>query len=312
MSYDAACKRLLSSKIVLAWLMKSCMKEYENCEIQEIMNDYLEGEISDQTAVHPDEELYGQRIRGIGGEDASVNEGTIVYDIRLRVPVPAPDMSRTWLIVDIEAQNDFYPGYPIIKRGLYYGSRMISSQYGTEFTASRYGEIKKVYSIWICTHPPKFRRGTINTYSIRERQMIGNAKEPEKNYDLIEVMILCLGSEDGESSSGILRLLEVLLSADRSAEEKIRILRNEFSIKITPDLERKVTEVCNLSKGVAEWGLAMGLEEGMKKGVKKGLEVSIRNLMDSMQWPAGQAMDALKIPETEREQYLKLLKGQKM
>ncbi len=70
--------------------------------------------------------------------------------------------------------------------------------------------------------------------------------------------------------------------------------------------------MCNLSKGVAEWGLAMGLEEGMKKGVKKGLEVSIRNLMDSMPWPAGQAMDALKIPETEREQYLKLLKGQKM
>ena len=54
------------------------------------------------------------------------------------------------LIINVEAQNDFYPGYPLIKRGIYYCCRMISSQYGREFTGPHYEKIKKVYSIWIC------------------------------------------------------------------------------------------------------------------------------------------------------------------
>jgi len=35
-SYDAACKRLLANKVILAWIMKSCMEEYRNCSIEEI------------------------------------------------------------------------------------------------------------------------------------------------------------------------------------------------------------------------------------------------------------------------------------
>ena len=35
-SYDAACKRLLSEKIILAWIMKNCVEEYKNCDVNEI------------------------------------------------------------------------------------------------------------------------------------------------------------------------------------------------------------------------------------------------------------------------------------
>ena len=34
--YDAACKRLLSEKIILAWIMKSCLEEYRDCTVEEI------------------------------------------------------------------------------------------------------------------------------------------------------------------------------------------------------------------------------------------------------------------------------------
>ena len=30
--YDAACKRLLAIKIILAWIMKSCLKEFKNID----------------------------------------------------------------------------------------------------------------------------------------------------------------------------------------------------------------------------------------------------------------------------------------
>ncbi len=81
-------------------------------------------------------------------EDKSVREGTVTYDIRFRAIVPGSG-EIIGLIVNVEAQNDFYPGYPLIKRGIYYCCRMISSQYGREFTDSHYERIKKVYSIFI-------------------------------------------------------------------------------------------------------------------------------------------------------------------
>ena len=42
--YDAACKRLLSEKIILAWIMKSCLEEYRDYDVKEIARRYIEGE----------------------------------------------------------------------------------------------------------------------------------------------------------------------------------------------------------------------------------------------------------------------------
>ena len=41
--YDAACKKLLSEKIILAWIMKSCLEEYRDCDVKEIAEKYIEG-----------------------------------------------------------------------------------------------------------------------------------------------------------------------------------------------------------------------------------------------------------------------------
>ena len=111
--------------------------------------------------VLPDED--GTIINGMDAEDKSVHEGTVTFDIRLRAIVLS-FREPIALIINVEAQDKFYPGYPLIKRGIYYCCRMISSQYGREFTDSHYEKIKKVYSIWICVNPPKNRENTITRY----------------------------------------------------------------------------------------------------------------------------------------------------
>ena len=192
--YDAACKRLLSNKIILVWIMKSCIEEYYDYNIEEIAGKYIEGtpQVS-ETAVNPDEgDLYGY-VRGTGTEDSTITESTVTYDIRFYAISPGTE-ERISLIINIEAQNDFYPGYPIIKRAIYYCSRMVSSQYGREFTNSHYEKIKKVYSVWICTKPPACRQNTINRYTIREENIVGDASEKKENYDLMPAIIICLGS----------------------------------------------------------------------------------------------------------------------
>lgn len=109
----------------------------------------------------------GESVIGCNSEDSTINEGTVEYDIRFCAVAPS-SRQKVRLIIDLEAQKDFYPGYPLIKRGIYYCSRMISSQYGTVFSNCQYGKIRKVYSIWICMAPPKKWRNSITQYVIHE------------------------------------------------------------------------------------------------------------------------------------------------
>ena len=124
--YDGAVKRLLAEKSILAWILKKCVAEFMNCSIDDIMNHYIEGkpEIG-ITPVLPDEVL--PTIHGIGTEDASLREGIVRYDIRFIAKAPKSGELIT-LIINIEAQKDYYPGYKIVKRAIYNCSRMISSQ----------------------------------------------------------------------------------------------------------------------------------------------------------------------------------------
>ena len=55
-AYDEACKRLLSQKIILAWIMKSCLEEYRNLDVTEIAEKYIEGTPSiSKEPVFPDD-----------------------------------------------------------------------------------------------------------------------------------------------------------------------------------------------------------------------------------------------------------------
>lgn len=294
---DEACKRLLANRVILAWIMKSCMEEYRDFPIDVIAQNFIEGnpEIS-QIAVNPDESGLPETemIQGMNTEDVTVTEGTVTYDVRFRAIVPVSG-EIIQLIINIEAQNDFYPGYPLIKRGIYYCSRMISAQHGTEFTGSHYEKIRKVYSVWICMKPPVYRENTITEYAIREKNLVGNVTEKVENYDLMTAIMICLGRRDDEKYGGILKLLEVLFSTQVAPEEKKRILQNEFEITMTKSLEEEVTSMCNISDGIE------------RRGIEQGIMASIRNLMDTMDLTMEQAMDALKVPEADRSKYENML-----
>lgn len=261
-SYDAVCKRLLSEKIILAWIMKNCLEEYRDCDVEEIAEKYIEGTPQvGEVAVAADETNRVSMIQGAGNEDTSLTEGTVTYDIRFFAIAPVSgELIR--LIINIEAQNDFYPGYPLIKRGIYYCSRMISTQYGTEFTNSHYENIKKVYSIWICMNPPKSRENSITRYYIAEENLVGSVKERKADYDLMAAVMICLGKE-GDSGTDLLKLLNVLLSTETGSQDKCQILEEDFHIRMTLALESEVSLMCNLSKGVEEKGIEKGRQEGI-------------------------------------------------
>ena len=159
-------------------------------------------------------------------------------------------------------------------------------------------------------NPPRSRENTITSYSITEKNQIGAVREPVENYDLMTAVMICLGRPDSRSETDVLRLLDVLFSSKTGAEEKRRILQQDFAIPMTQALERKVDVMCNLSKGVWEKAMEAGMEVGRREGAAQNMLNSIRNLMESMGWPVEQAMSALRVPDADRSQYLEMLRKQ--
>ena len=344
--YDRAAKKLLANKLVLAHILKDCVKEYQACSIMDIAQKYIEGEpevgttgvnmddsnspvqtdIKRETVVTQAAEAQAMKVQvmntqeenaqamnaqainaqamntqsmkvqamnaqamsiqamntqvtkvqGMGNEDISQNEGTVYYDVRFNAIAPSTEEhGNIRLIINAEAQNRFKPKYPLTKRAVYYGSRLISAQNGTVFTKSDYQKLLKVYSIWICVNPAKKFRNTITRYSLKPETIIGNAVEAPENYDLINIVMVCLGKMEEWNDNNLIKFLGVLFQNELSAREKKDILERDFNIPMTETFESEVDDMCNLSQGVAEEAMQKGIEKGRQEGIQKGIEQGI-------------------------------------
>lgn len=254
-AYDEAAKELLANKLVLAMIMQGCVEEFQGCSTYEIVEKYIEEGL---------EIGAGPKIRGVSTEESGFQEGTVRFDIRFRAKTPVGSDFLS-LIINVEAQNRFNPGYPLQKRALYYCCRMIAGEKGREFTGENYEGLKKVYSIWICANPAKLYRGTIESYRIAEE---GDVKSKPETYDLLRVVMLCLG-EKHSNEAKLIRFLEVLLSVEKGADEKLRILREKFGIEADAKLKGGMEIMCNLSQGILEKGIREGLSQGRQEKTKE-------------------------------------------
>lgn len=278
--YDRACKRLLSEKEILGWILHECLDEFADVAPSDIAARYIDGEPEvSQTPVHADDAA-SPLITGMDSEDSSIDEGTVWYDIRFSAIVPGTK-DRVGMIVNVEAQGDFYPGYPLLKRATYYCGRMISSQYGRVFTKSRYDRLRKVCSIWICPNPPAEFGNTINRYTMTEQHLVGAAQLDHSEYDLIEIVLACPNGDRQQKGDGILRLLGTLIASEKSADERKAIISEEFGIPMSERLSEEVVEMSNVSKGLEERWYHQGLDKGYTQGMREGHERGVREGYDS-------------------------------
>ena len=118
------------------------------------------------------------------------------------------------------------------------------------------------------------------------------------------IYVLCLLRLHPETD-GVLKLLEVLLSSDRLAEEKKLILTNDFNIKMTQKLDEEVSVMCNVSVGILEEGFNRGIEKGIEKGK---IEI-LANLINNMNWSLEQALSAAGLSEEEKIKYSEYFKN---
>ena len=269
-AYDENVKQLLADRQILSRILKDTVEPFGEMDYGTI-SACIEGtpalgvpvmpglKRNDPERIDPEgkERIPGQRsrIRGEATESVVVGEGRIIYDVRFSVRTSGA--GKELLLVDVEAQNNFYPGYKIPSRAVFYCARMISEQMDTEFDDGHYDDMKKVYSIWICVNVPQYLANTIVRYDIEPGCIFGQPVRIPDGYDRMSIVMLNLGEkEECSAEARSLGLLYILLKSDLPYSEKRKRLETVYGIQMTYEFDEGVKDMCNLSVYVEERGAA--------------------------------------------------------
>ena len=263
--YDEAAKRLLCDKYILAWIIISVIDEYKDCSVQYVRGCLIEGDVRTMSeTVNPNEVM--PAIKGLNTEIQINSEGRTTFDIYFNVIRPNPK-ENSHIYCDLEIQNDYYPGYDYVTRGVYNCARILSSQYNTEFAGSHYEKLKKAYSIWVCTDPPDKHKNSISVVSLQKNDKVSSVDRDKEKYDLINVISICLGGpEYANYDNKIIRLLDVLLRSKMTPEEKKKILEEEYEIPMSENIETEVNNMSSYIDTVYNEAMRIGNEQGEKRG----------------------------------------------
>ncbi len=282
--YDNEVKKVLSDPQILAWILKYTVREFKEFEIPEIMA-CIEGkpEVSIRP-VHPGH--YTTPVEGISTESVETGGNKVTYDIRFRVKMPREGL--VGMIINVEAQNKFYESYDLVTRGVFYCARMLSTQVHNEEAAEEYNNLQKVYSIWLCLQVPLNSQYTITSYHMNREELYGHMlSAANQRYDLMELVLVCLGRpEDAEQGTKLHQLLTEVLSDTASPEEKKKVMQEKYGIVTSVELEGGLAKMCNLSDYIEEKALNRGIEQGIEQGTLTTLISLVKDGLLSMETAA--------------------------
>ncbi len=297
--YDNAAKRLLAHKEVLSRILIAIVEEFHNMQPKEVVP-LIEGEpLIGKVPIVPGltNQKINNRITGINTEDSDINEGLIRFDIIFYVRLKD---GISQFIINIQAQREEPTSYPILNRGIFYTSRMISSQKGRDFENSNYGDIKRVYSIWICMN---LEQSCTTLFQLDKKDILGNHLW-KGDARLFNVALIGLPKElpSQDSNYKLHRFLTGLLSNKLNFETKKQLL-SEYEIEMDKNFASEVSTMCNLSLSIVEEGLTKGREEGRAEGrLQEKKENAISFYKTGL--PIKQIAEGLKTTEEQVRQWI--------
>ena len=280
--YDDKAKKLLSHKIILAYILVNTIEEFWGMNPSEVVN-YIEGEPSisivpiDPGMTNTKEKKeesksikyteIPEKIIGLNTENSDINEGLIRFDIIFYVRMGD---GLTKIIVNIEAQKEEPDTYDILNRAVFYTSRMLSSQKGRDFVKSEYNKMKRVYSIWICMN---MKENSLTNIHLTREHVIGS-HDWKGDLELLNIIMIGIAENIPAKEEGyeLHRLLATILSSNLEANEKLDIMEREYHIPLEDDIREEVEEMCNLSQGIKEKSYKLGRESGYAEIIFKMYE----------------------------------------
>ena len=94
------------------------------------------------------------------------------------------------------------------------------------------------------------------------------------NYDMVSMMMICLGQPDRRQED-IIHLLSVLLSTEMDPDVKKQILEQEYNIPMTVEMKKEAETMCGIGHAIARKNLEKGRLEGKQEGRQEERESNI-------------------------------------
>ncbi len=135
-----------------------------------------------------------------------------------------------------------------------------------------------MYSIWLL-FSDVLKESYINSYQLKESQLVGNRREKEINYDLLQLVMIGIGNYSAKNEDDIIDMMRLLFyERELSPMRRMKKLEEKYDIKVT----KEVDAVCNLSTLYVERGVKIGIEKGIEQGIEQGLEKGRQELIVKM------------------------------
>lgn len=290
---DQSFKSIIHRASILAWLLRSCVDELRDKTIDEIKQGLDIG-------------ADGIFVKGRETEQISSTNGPVVMDNIFDVRVAGTDETLS-VIIDVEAQNESNPGYPLGKRAEYYIARLVSDQKGREFRNSDYGGLKKTYSIWLMMDPYEGNRNTVVKYRMIP-QTIGDPKRVE-DLGTMNIIFLNLGGPYGEELPEEIRFTTALFSSDLSEDYRRFILKDKYNIPTEEYPKQELDSMGLLYDDTKSRFLREGRAEGRAEGIVEEKVDTAVFLIEKKGYSIDEAIEFVDRDNTMAEELRPIIEG---
>ena len=229
----------------------------------------------------------------------------------VRMDVYVRDDANT--VYNIEMQVRMLEGESLFKRTRYYQSMIDADLLAA---GADYDDLNKTVIIFICPFDPFGKGRHIYTF----RNLCVEDKKLELSDGAIKIFLNAKGTlnDVDEGVKAFLNYVNGIVCDNplvKEIDEEIRRIKKEneervsymtFAMKMMEERKEgfREGERQGLAKGKAE-----GKVEGKAEGKAEGMALSIRSMMEKLNFSMEKAMDILQIPAAERAKYAALVKG---
>ena len=256
---DKVVKEIFVNKQILARIIKRVVPEFEDIELEAIENKYIITDDKTVSGVAVARNL--TNAESLSTEDATVNEGTVYYDLMFRAKYPGEEGKMIGMYINIELQQEYHPGYKLETRAAYYAARRLSSQLPSISQNTNYGCLQKVYSIWICMgNVPEKDADTISLYRMEKHDILNTAEVERRVYDLMNVVMIRF-NDNTKTQDKLVSLLQTICSKQIGKAEKLKRME-ESGIRLTDQVEEGVEHMCTYGEMLLTYGKEEGKAEG--------------------------------------------------
>ncbi len=281
---DREFKAIIHNGDILSMLLRYNLEEFNDKDFSTIKNCLDIGE--DNVTVIGRETEY-----------SDPEDGSIVTDSVFNVKIPDSN-NRIEVIVNVEGQNDPFPGYPLRKRAEYYLGRIVSAQKGKEFSGSDYGNLRKVYSIWYILNPRAEYRNSVTKYSMKAESLSGNPERYLKPLDTFNIIMVYVGPYEEE----LPEISAVPAALFSPMDEKIRkkVVMDKFKIDLDDKILGRIGDMITLDDEAYNHGFREGKAEATKQILVSSLVLMVKEKGMTLE----EASSNLTIPEDLRSEIM--------